>query len=292
MTHVSGASTTAPLDDVAPPNATTEPAPETKPRKRDYKRLAIALVVEAALLAALLSCYRWVRYLLDGQVSIADANAEWIWKVERWLRLPNEVSLQHWALDWEPLARLCNGFYVSAHFPAMIALLAWLFIWKPSAYSRVRMELVILTASGLLIHALFPLTPPRLAPGIDAIDTMKLVGPSAYPAHNDGIANQYAAMPSLHVGWAILIAIAVTRVLHTRARWLIWLHPAVTIFVVVVTANHYWMDGIVATVLLVGAIGGASVVAKTLETARSKYRLAFAGEGRANEEATTMKETS
>ncbi len=118
---------------------------------------------------------------------------------------------------------------------------------RPS-YARVRNELVVLTAAGLVVHMLFPLAPPRLA-GIGAVDTMLTVGPSAYPAAADGIANKYAAMPSLHIGWALLVAVAVVRVSRSPWRWAVALHAPATVLVVVVTANHYWTDGIVAAAL-------------------------------------------
>jgi hypothetical protein len=165
--------------------------------------------------------------------------------------------MQHWALGGEPVTRLCNLYYFGAHFPATAAMLAWLFIFKRSAYPRVRLELMLLTACGLVLQALFPLTPPRLA-DLGLVDTMRAVGPSTYPDGDQGIANQHAAMPSLHIGWAILVAIVVTRVATTKWRWLVWIHPTLTTFVVIVTANHYWLDGIVATALLLGVIGCVS----------------------------------
>ncbi len=226
-----------------------------RPARGDRNRLLYAVVLEALLLAALLAAYRWVRFLLDGQVNAADANAAWVWHSERLLRLPNELSMQQWALAWEPVSRLSNIYYVGAHFPGTALLLTWLFIRRPFDYARARAELVLLTGLGLVVHALFPLTPPRLTSGLPFIDTMQSIGPSAYSTGDDGIANQYAAMPSLHVGWALLVAVVVTRVAQSRLRWLVWLHPAITIFVVVVTANHYWLDGLVAGALLVGVVG-------------------------------------
>jgi hypothetical protein len=82
------------------------------------------------------------------------------------------------------------------------------------------------------------------------VDTMATIGPSAYEGSAATIANQFAAMPSLHVGWALLLAVVVIRTTTTRWRWLTLLHPAITTLVVVVTANHYWLDAVVAAVLL------------------------------------------
>ncbi|TYC12470.1 inositol phosphorylceramide synthase [Actinomadura syzygii] len=210
------------------------------------------LLTEVGLLLALFSFYKWGRTLVQHGPGEALSNAKWLWGFEReWL--PNEVGFQHWALGWDHTAFLANVYYVSVHFPGTALLLIWVYARHRSSYRRVRNELVVLTAAGLVVHMLFPLAPPRLA-GVGAVDTMLTVGPSAYPAAADGIANQYAAMPSLHIGWAILVAVTVLRVSRSRWRWAVALHAPVTVFVVVVTANHYWTDGLVAAVLLAGAM--------------------------------------
>ena len=206
-------------------------------------------------------CWRSVRVLPMGRAldpgRKAMENAARLWEFQRsWL--PSEVEFQQWALGWEHTAFLANLYYVGMHFPGTTLLLVWLYLRHRSSYSRVRNELVLLTGAGLAVHVLFPLAPPRLA-GIGAVDTMLTVGPSAYPPTADGIANQYAAMPSLHVGWAILVAVAVVRVSRSRWRWVVAMHAPVTVLVVV-TANHYWTDGLVAAVLLAGAMAGAAAI--------------------------------
>ena len=224
-------------------------------RARDRMR---PLAVEAGLLAVLFAFYKWGRTVFDHGPGEAMGNAARLWEFQRsWL--PSEVEFQQWALGWDHTAVLANVYYVGMHFPGTAALLVWLYLRHRPSYGRVRNELVVLTGAGLLVHVLFPLAPPRLA-GIGAVDTMMSVGPSAYPAPGaDGIANQYAAMPSLHVGWAILVAVAVVRVSRSRWRWVVAMHAPVTVLVVVVTANHYWTDGLVAAALLAGAMALVSV---------------------------------
>ncbi|WP_433473127.1 phosphatase PAP2 family protein [Spirillospora sp. CA-142024] len=222
------------------------------------------LLTEMGLLAVLFSFYKWGRTLIEHGPGQAMSNAHRLWGFERhWL--PSEVGFQHWALGWDHTAFLANVYYVSVHFPGTALLLVWLYVRHRAAYARVRNELVVLTAAGLAVHMLFPLAPPRLA-GIGAVDTMLTVGPSAYPAAADGIANQYAAMPSLHIGWAILVAVAVLRVSRSRWRWVVALHAPVTVFVVVVTANHYWTDGIVAALLLAGAMALVSITGRVRQS--------------------------
>jgi hypothetical protein len=202
------------------------------------------------LIALLLSVYQGVRHLAIGHFGEAIQNADWVWRLERLIYLPNEAIVQEWVLNWSDAARLANLYYVGVHFPGTAITLVWLFLRHRAVYLRTRTELVLLTIGGLMVHVLFPLAPPRLVPDLGMVDTMLAVGPSAYSSPNTGFANQYAAMPSLHIGWAILVAIAVLRASSSRWRWLIVLHPVLTTTVVVVTANHYWLDGIVAALLL------------------------------------------
>lgn len=217
------------------------------------RRQGHPLIAEVLLLAVLFLAYKLGRQLVSGHLAEAMHNAAWVWDFERWALIPNEATVQHWALGWEHTARLANLYYVGVHFPGTALMLIWLYARHRAAYTRVRTELVVLTAAGMALHMLFPLAPPRLA-GVGLSDTMLSVGPSAYPAAADGIANQYAAMPSLHIGWALLVAVAVLRASRSRWRGLIVLHPVLTTFVVVVTANHYWLDGIAAIALLTGTI--------------------------------------
>jgi hypothetical protein len=82
------------------------------------------------------------------------------------------------------------------------------------------------------------------------IDTAMFYGQSVYAFVGSGFADQYAAMPSIHVGWAVLIGVAMVTCSRSRWRWIGPVHAAFTVFVVVATANHYWADGAAAIVLL------------------------------------------
>jgi hypothetical protein len=212
------------------------------------------LVVEVLLIASMMVVYQGVRHLADGQTGLAFRYADWVWHLERTLRLPSEAAVQDWALSWPSTARLANLYYVGVHFPGTALAMIWLWIRHRPDYLRMRTEMAILTGLALALHVVFPLAPPRLVSGFGMVDTMLATGPSAYPDDTDGVANQFAAMPSLHVGWALLVAVALIRVGTGRWRWLALLHPALTVSVVVVTANHYWLDGIIAGLLLVVAV--------------------------------------
>jgi hypothetical protein len=94
-----------------------------------------------------------------------------------------------------------------------------------------------------------------MRPDLGFIDTGALFGPNVYGSPEGGsIANQFAAMPSLHIGWSVLVALGLIVAIRSRWRWLFVAHPIITILVVVGTANHWWLDGAVAIVLLAGAL--------------------------------------
>jgi hypothetical protein len=218
---------------------------------RFTRRNAVSLLVEIGLVAALLLLYREGRSLARNHVAQAERNAAWLWKFERTIHLPSEGDLQHLLLKSTTLVQLADRFYVGVHFPITALFLVWLWTRHHDRYRRVRTTLALTTGFALVFTVLLPLAPPRLFGGDGLVDTMQIFGPSAYNANTTtGLANQYAAMPSLHIAWSTLIGVTVVLVSTRRWRWIALLHPVVTTFVVVATANHYWSDGIVGLAIL------------------------------------------
>jgi hypothetical protein len=190
-----------------------------------------------------------------GQLSVmgsddAVARGQWIWNTERKLHLPSEHTLQQWVLPHAWLVQGANYYYAVMHFGMMIALLVWVFLRHRASYAWVRTTLVLVTAASLLVQ-LIPVAPPRLLAGTGMVDTAVRYGQSVYGTTIGGLqADSYSAMPSVHVAWCVLVAVAVIRISPSRWRWLIIAHPVLTVAVVLVTANHYWLDGVAAVVLL------------------------------------------
>jgi hypothetical protein len=108
----------------------------------------------------------------------------------------------------------------------------------------------LFTGISLLIQ-LIPVAPPRLLPLTGMVDTAVRYGQSVYAWDGGFNADEFSAMPSVHIGWAVIVAIAVITVARSRWRWLAAAYPVITLLVVVVTANHFWLDGIVAALLVV-----------------------------------------
>lgn len=213
---------------------------------------------ESAMIAALYALWQLAGSVSALGTQTAFTRAALIAGIERDCGLPSEASLQRLILRHPILEQACNWYYAGLHFAALGAVLLWLFVRHRHRYTRVRNVAALITAASLLIQ-LIPVAPPRLLPGSGMVDTAALFGQSVYAVGGISI-DQLAAMPSVHVGWALLVAWAVLSVSKSAARWWVLAHPIATVFVVVATANHFWLDGIVAAALLAMAIGVATVL--------------------------------
>lgn len=221
-------------------------------------RFGYRLAVELALVALLLTLYRYGRFLAKDQAAEAFANAREVLRFEDRLGIANEAALQRSLLDFRWLIMFLNRYYVSVHFPATVAFFAVAYVKAPRHYIRIRNLFVVVTATALVIHVLYPLAPPRMLPGF--VDTVSRFGPKVYDNPGvEGTVNQFAAMPSLHFGWSVLVAYGVVAVARSRFRWLIVAHPVLILVSIVVTANHYWLDAIVAGGLVAAAVTAARV---------------------------------
>jgi len=215
------------------------------------RRLAMAagIAQEAAILLALFALWQ-----LAGSLSVvgpdgALARAQWIWHAERVVHMPSETEIQRAFLGHPLLVQALNLYYASLHFVVLISCLVWVYARHRRHYPQVRITLVLFTAGALLIQFL-PVAPPRMLPGDGMVDTAARYGQSVYGSVAGFNADQLSAMPSVHVGWALLVALVVVQVSRSRWRWLALGYPALTLLAVVVTANHFWLDGIAAALLL------------------------------------------
>ncbi|MFI2436200.1 phosphatase PAP2 family protein [Streptomyces sp. NPDC018693] len=244
-------------------NARTEPA-----EAESHATPRPPIVRELLLVAGLFLVYKLGRQLATGHTGEAFRNARDVWHAERWLRLPGEDWVQSLLLHGDTLVRLANTYYATVHFPATAAFLVWLYLRRPAHYVWARRVLAAVTAAALVLHLAMPLAPPRMLAATGLIDTGAVYGPSVYgPPESDQLSNQFAAMPSLHFGWALMVAIGL--IVATRSRWRrLWLlHPALTLLVIVGTANHYWVDAIAAAVLLGAALAVIRVPRRGAATA-------------------------
>jgi hypothetical protein len=204
---------------------------------------------ETVVLGALLLLYQASRLLGGRDPGPALDNTHALVAVEQALLLPAEQGVQAVLLGSDAAVRLANAFYAGAHLPVTAGVLLWLLLRRPAVYRRARTALVQATTVALGVYLLLPVAPPRMLPGF--VDTGAAYGQSVYGgAGGAALANEYAAVPSLHVGWAVLVALAAISAATSRWRWLWLLHPLTTVVVVVATANHFWLDAVAGALLL------------------------------------------
>lgn len=201
---------------------------------------------EVAAIGVFYELYSLTRDLDGPGASRAIANAYRVVRWERAIGIFQEQRIQAALLPYHTLIVALNDFYASAHFLAVASVLLYLFLRHPDRYRRWRNALAITTALALIGFATFPLAPPRLLPAsFHFVDTLRTYGGlwnfSSGPIN--AISNQFAAMPSLHTGWSTWCALALASL--TRRRWAkvaSFVYPALTVFCVIVTANHYFLD--------------------------------------------------
>jgi membrane-associated phospholipid phosphatase len=203
-------------------------------------RSSFARELALAALAAL--TYFGVRNLTAGSAAAAYANADRVARLEERARIAWEWPLQRALLDHDSLVTLFNWIYIWGHWPVIITAAILLYRARPQRYLLLRNAIFLSGAIGFLFFALLPVAPPRLVdPSL--IDTVTLHSEAYRAMQPPGLTNQYAAFPSLHFGWNLLVGVAVfgaTRNVALRALSI--LGPASMGIAVVVTANHYVID--------------------------------------------------
>lgn len=215
--------------------------------------------VEVTLVAGLYLVYSAIRNVSAGDPGDAFANAVRIIDVQERFRLNQELAWQQWALAHEGLVIVANYFYGAAYVLVTLGTLVYLFRRFPDSYPLWRNTLVVGTLLALVGFAAFPLMPPRLLDFHDSAGTWGFVDTMAtYPTlwsfqseAMTAISNQFAAMPSLHCGWAMWVCAALWP--HLRTWWAKALaagYVTATVVVVVITGNHFFLD----------AVGGAFVM--------------------------------
>jgi PAP2 superfamily len=220
---------------------------------------------QLVLFAGAYYLYRVVRGVVDGQTGLAFENARNVVHFERSLHLFFEPDLQAWArggADW--LVTIANWMYVNSHFVVTTTFLIWLYIARNRAFYYVRNMFMVSMTLALAGYLVYPTAPPRFLPEWGFTDTVaSFVGDSAESSASV-LYNPFAAVPSMHVAFALMIAIPAIILVKHRALKVLWaFYPLVVTFVVMVTANHFWLDAALgAVVAAVSAYAASAAFAR------------------------------
>ena len=238
-------------------------------RSPGRRRSLVAIAArEAALVMALLGTWRFVGRYVRLRTEGGFDNARTVVHVQRVLHLPDEAVLQHWLLPHSQVIQAANLYYAGLHLPSMSLFLAWMWWRHRRDYGRARTTVVLVTLVSLLIQFV-PVAPPRMFPELGFVDAALLHGQSVYGIGGSAVGSQLAAMPSVHVGWALILGLYLWRHGGRWGRVVGVTHATLTVAVVTVTANHWWLDGIVAAGLVAGAVGLQGVARSLLERRQS-----------------------
>ncbi|GFH34968.1 PAP2 family protein [Streptomyces pacificus] len=238
------------------------PAPE-RSRLREWRSVRRPRIwFEILLIAVSYWTYSLVRNAVPEQKAQALRNADWIWETEQALGIAVEQTVNHAANSVTWLIVTMNYYYATLHFLVTIGILVWLYRGHPGRYAPARLVLFATTGVALVGYYLYPLAPPRLMNGQDFIDTVLVHHTWGSMASGDlkHMSNQYAAMPSMHIGWSLWCGLTVFALATAPwARILGLLYPTLTLVVIVATANHFWLDAVGGLLCLGFGYGLSSV---------------------------------
>ncbi|MGA3219692.1 MAG: phosphatase PAP2 family protein [Acidimicrobiales bacterium] len=217
------------------------------------------LVLELAVIAFLGWIYDWLQNLAPLRAGLALRHAQAVLSFEQRLGIAPEHYLDHWMAHQHVLAYIASDFYDNAIFGVTLGLAAWTWWHRPDIYRPLRNDLVLANLIGFAVFWLYPLAPPRMLPGF--VDVVEKVG-GLGSWHNLLIshADQLAAMPSMHLAWAVWCSLVVWRLAGAQPAWR-WaagvfgvLYPLSTALVVLATANHYTLDVLAGTATIAIAV--------------------------------------
>lgn len=213
---------------------------------------------ELLLMVAAWLVYFGVRAVSEGRASVARAHARELLRLEHRLGIAWERAVQQPVLDHHWLLVAANWVYVWGHWPVIAVSGLWLYRQRPAAYRELRTAFLVSGAIGIVVFAMFPVAPPRLA-GVGLVDSVTRYSHAYRALQPRELTNIYAAFPSLHFGWDLLVGLALVRY---GPAWIVRvvgaLTPVAMALAVVATANHFVLD----------VVGGGAVAVTGLVIAR------------------------
>jgi uncharacterized membrane protein YbhN (UPF0104 family) len=218
--------------------------------RRILPRGWVDLALQLTLFAVLDLVYETTRMLAVGDRGVAIRHAHDIVSAERTLGIFHELSVQHFAAHHGLVQSVANWTYFNCQFTISFGFLFWVYLRRNEAYPLVRNVFLAANAIGLACYTLYPAAPPRMLTGLGFVDTLNQTSVN----HNSGLiaslSNPYAAMPSLHTAYALTVGVSAVMLVRTPVLRIAWaFYPALVVFSIVATANHFFLD----------AVGGASV---------------------------------
>jgi membrane-associated phospholipid phosphatase len=220
-------------------------------------------VRQLSLFVAAELCYELVRGIADGERARALVNGQHMIDLEKGLGTFFEPGFQKLFLDHRWVIDVANFMYMNSHFVVTTTFLVWLYIFRNRHFYFVRNMFLVAMGLALIGYALLPTAPPRMFEGFtDTITDYAQVN------HDSGLVkvfiNPYAAIPSMHCAFALIIGVTGALIARHRVTKIAWaVYPLLVFWVVVVTGNHFWIDAAAgALVAVLAALAARQVLAR------------------------------
>ena len=225
--------------------------------------------------------YRLVRGIVETEANVAFAHAEDLIALERGMHLFVEPSIQSWASGSHALMLTCSWLYINAQTTVTVAALVYLYLCHNRNFYFVRNMLMIAMAIALIGYIVFPTAPPRFLPEwgfFDSVSDFTGVKVSSASASTGTLTNLYAAVPSMHVAFSLMIGWTLARLVRPWPLKVLWsLYPLLMCFVIIVTANHFLFDAVLGVLTAGASAYGASWLARARPAAWQFYRVPTPG---------------
>jgi hypothetical protein len=217
-----------------------------------------ALIVVGAYMA-----WRLARGAAEGGAAVSLAHGRDLVSVERSLHSFVELDVQNWAIGAGWPADFAGWMYGHAHFYGSLGALLLVYFAHNRSFCFVRNAVLAAMAIALLGYLLYPTAPPRFVPELGFSSAHSVTGNDAVRISHDPLFNPYAAVPSMHVGLALIFGISLARLSTSRALKALFVgYPAVMTFVVVASGNHFWLDAAAGALVAALAFGAAALLAR------------------------------
>jgi membrane-associated phospholipid phosphatase len=206
---------------------------------------ALDLVRQLVLFCGAYWLYRLVRGMVDGRAAAAFDNAREVIRIERGLGLFFEPAVNAWASANDVVADVASWMYVNSHFVVTTLALAWIYLRRNERFYFVRNMFMVSMVLALLLYVLVPTAPPRMLPEWGFTDSVAQFTGLDHDTGSAGVLfNPYAAIPSMHVAFSLMLGVTMAHLVRRQwAKGLWYAYSPLVTFVVIATANHYWIDG-------------------------------------------------
>jgi membrane-associated phospholipid phosphatase len=242
-------------------------------RQRALPRGWVDALRQVLLFAAAYYAYRIVRGAVDANQATSFENARHLIGIEQSLHTFFEPALQGWASSKSFLIDSASWLYVNSHFVITVAALVFIYIFRNDSFYFVRNMFVIAMGIALVCYLAYPTAPPRYFPEWGFHDSVSdFTGVPQDSVVVSALVNPYAAVPSMHVAFALMIGWPLARLVRQRPLKAFWFcYPFVITFAVLVTGNHFWLDAVFGAV----TAGVSGYIAKTLLARARPHAWAF-----------------